>query len=362
MEVLVALILGLLTTVVITQVTGAFEGQKRSTMSGGDAQTAGSTALYFIERDTKNAGFGIAVPGALGCQLKGTYDKGGAAVNIDWRLAPVLIENGAGVGAASIDSLTILASNRMDFSLPASSLAAIVPASSIAYTDSVFGINQNDILAIWQEGAPHCSLVQATTACNADAYKTVAACQTDKGVALDAKKQAVPHVVMDVAGDWNPSDPTTLYPAGGYKTYSKLFNLGTIQRISYVVNNGSLIRREFQSATNQFVDTPVMDNVVNMQAQYGRDTDGNGIVENWTAVSPTTAAEWQQVIAIRLAVVARSTQFEKQVVTGPNPPQSPLPTWKDGAIAVDFLADWDHYRYRTFETVIPLRNRLWGLS
>ncbi|QJW83527.1 hypothetical protein HK414_03270 [Ramlibacter terrae] len=58
--------------------------------------------------------------------------------------------------------------------------------------------------------------------------------------------------------------------------------------------------------------------IVNMQAYYGKDTDNNGTVDARNRTAPTTNAEWLQVIAVRLAVVARSTQMEKEDVTHAN--------------------------------------------
>jgi type IV pilus assembly protein PilW len=57
--------------------------------------------------------------------------------------------------------------------------------------------------------------------------------------------------------------------------------------------------------------------------------------------------------------VSRSAQFEKQEVT------NAAPTWTfDGTTTQEFDlektdADWKHYRYKVYETVVPLRNVLW---
>ena len=79
-----------------------------------------------------------------------------------------------------------------------------------------------------------------------------------------------------------------------------------------------------------------------------------------------------QVLALRVAVVARSDQYEKENVTFNNP------SWDVGTevaaslgavacgismclpLKVDSLPDWQHYRYKVFDTVIPLRNMLWN--
>jgi type IV pilus assembly protein PilW len=115
---------------------------------------------------------------------------------------------------------------------------------------------------------------------------------------------------------------------------------------------------------------------VMMQAMYGKDTNGDGKVDTYekSMPSPATNADWKNVLSVRIAVVARSNQFEKDVVT------STVPVWDVGsAIAVtgavscnggskclsldvSTLADWQHYRYKVYDTIVPLRNALWNDS
>ena len=124
------------------------------------------------------------------------------------------------------------------------------------------------------------------------------------------------------------------------------------------------------SYTMDGTTTPVADGIVQLKAQYGIDnTVGTptGVVNQWTAVDPTTADAWSRVLALRLVVVARSGQMErptdpvtKQIITGAcntttSPPNSML-----GAIDVSADPNWQCYRYRVFETVVPLRNQIWA--
>ncbi len=78
-------------------------------------------------------------------------------------------------------------------------------------------------------------------------------------------------------------------------------------------------------------------------------------------------------VTLRVALVVRSTQYEKDPVTaaapvwdlGASPPvtgasscgSSQCLTLKvDGDINA---TDWKHYRYKVYDTVIPLRNLIW---
>src|SRR2546426_9395790 len=58
-ELLVAMLIGLIGMIIIFQVFQVSEGIKRSTTSGGDAQQNGVIALYTIQRDFKKAGMGF---------------------------------------------------------------------------------------------------------------------------------------------------------------------------------------------------------------------------------------------------------------------------------------------------------------
>jgi prepilin-type N-terminal cleavage/methylation domain-containing protein len=73
-ELMVAVAIGLIATVVIFQVFAVSEGVKRTSTSGGDAQQNGSLALFSIGRDVRMAGYGINNVALLGCTIR-AYDE-----------------------------------------------------------------------------------------------------------------------------------------------------------------------------------------------------------------------------------------------------------------------------------------------
>ncbi|NUT15221.1 MAG: hypothetical protein HOQ33_12055, partial [Cupriavidus sp.] len=85
-----------------------------------------------------------------------------------------------------------------------------------------------------------------------------------------------------------------------------------------------------------------------------------GPAGNWALPTPADA---KRIKAIRLAVVVRSPLRERvDPATGTCSTTTQAPTtWPDGP-AIDLSADpdWRCYRYRSFETVVPLRNVLWA--
>lgn len=100
--------------------------------------------------------------------------------------------------------------------------------------------------------------------------------------------------------------------------------------------------------------------IVQLQAQYGRDADGDGIVDTWTDATPATAVEWSRTLALRFALVARSALPERErEAAGVCTTTTAPPTWAGGTLDVTALPDWRCYRYRVFESTTSLRNLIW---
>ena len=119
--------------------------------------------------------------------------------------------------------------------------------------------------------------------------------------------------------------------------------------------------------------------VVNIQAQYGISASASSNqVTSWVEPSGATwgsgvltVANRNRIKAIRIAVIARNAKVEQSSVsslcsstTVANP--SGVCAWDGSAFAAPLVdlhyadANWDQYRYRVFETTIPLRNVIWS--
>src|SRR5216683_16905 len=89
-ELLVAMLIGLIGMIIIFQVFEVSEGIKRSTTSGGDAQQNGAIALYVMEHDLRNSGMGFNDASFAGCKIL-AYDSKRAVPDFTMMLAPALI-------------------------------------------------------------------------------------------------------------------------------------------------------------------------------------------------------------------------------------------------------------------------------
>ncbi len=332
-EIMVALVIGLLTTLVIMQVFTVFEGQKRSTTGSADAQTSGTVALYMIGRDLQMAGYGLipATDSAIECSPSPVISPG-----VD--LSPVVITDG-GAAAGASDSIAIRYGNTPIAGIP--SVINAVVASTVTL-DNNQGCQVGDV-----------ALAINGTTCVATTVAALSVPPVYTGVTLASAAGVLPGASLACLGQWN--------------------------QITYQVVNGNL----------EINGTPTVPGIVNLQAQYGisATTSSNQVIQ-W--VDATAASGWaapsvanrNRIKAVRIAIVARNGQLETATVSNActsttlaNPTglcawdaTSALPTplvapyLASPAPTVDLSndADWARYRYRVFETIIPLRNMIWA--
>ncbi len=123
---------------------------------------------------------------------------------------------------------------------------------------------------------------------------------------------------------------------------------GTLITNLYTINNnGDLVCRGNTANLTQ----TLVENVVNMQALYGVDTNADGSANRYLRADQVTALPgnpWLQVVSLRLALLVAS---ESAVGPAPQPPLTLLDAAPDFAPA-------DNRLYRIFTTTIPLRNRI----
>jgi type IV pilus assembly protein PilW len=357
-ELMVGLVIGLLATLVIAQVAIVFEGQKRSTTGGSDAQLNGALALQTLQRDIQLSGYGIATGGGAGCTLRGS--RSGTVPPWDGQpMVAVRIVDGTDVATGSPDSLFMLFSGKADssfFSLP------IRVYQNHDRDDSAFVLddrtNVGNAKGDLMVAVPTATAIQVTP--NWCSVFNISADPVGNNIAHDTGTD----------GPWNQDSTNTVFPGAvnadiSYAAGSHLINMGAMPYREYSLSNsttGSALQmRWVDNTTAQWVTTDALfPQIVNLQAVYGRDTSGtrDNIVDIWDNTAPTTADGWSRVIAVRVALVARSNQREKEIVTPAEP------TWMpDGVntqpLKVDHLDSWQHYRYKIFEAAVPLRNMLW---
>lgn len=411
-ELLVGVTIGLIGCVIIFQVLSVNEGYKRSTTSGADAQVAGALALYALERDIRMAGYGINDRTTVGCNLL-AYTSTRSPTNYSLRLVPVQIH--AGATAADSDIIAVNTGNPLDFAPGYGLTAANMPPGSNFRIENRGGIRAFDFLVGAQPSQINCVLLNAVNLpLDAGAVVTCGGSNSTDSVEICS---GVPKTDYDgTARIYNPAGgltgaPTYTLGTGGANT--RFFNLGTEPSFNVyrVINNALSVcnmRVANCGSTAAANWTPIIENVVFMKAQYGMDTNDDGIVDtfdtricrdsdtpytsaggdnfgdSWTTSSDTdgdglhdtwtpalpSSYDWSRITAIRIAIVVRGVQYEKTDVTGATLKLWPDSTSNSGcnnAAALTgapntgpvFTVPERKYRYRIFETIIPLRNAIW---
>lgn len=382
-EVLVGMAVALIGMVMMFQSMQVWDARKRTTAGGSDAQVAGSIAIYSLERDLKMAGYGFGNATAMNCTVAAYDSRQPAPSTFSFSMVPVLITDGA-FGAP--DTLTVLYGSGSTMS-SSQTFNNLIPPPAVTNANakranSRTGLRPGELIIATDSGNVVCGLFEVTGNANADgltvdhgtgAYvnytnnQNVTA-QTTLGAAALAQLQAK---FLNNTGSALYNDGT----AKGVGSDGAIFNLGTFPQL----NVWQITNRRFltvnNTLANQAAATEVAEGIVNLQAEYGVDADSNGIVDatEWSVATPATTTAWRQLRAIRIALLSRSQQYEKTAVT------TVAPAWAGGAFTmrnVDGNADsnpvdgtgkgtpnnWRSYRYRVYETVVPLRNLVWGMS
>jgi type IV pilus assembly protein PilW len=103
-EILVGVAIGLIGTVAIFQAVAVWSKHTATTTSGGDAQVAGTLALFNIERDVKQAGhgFGRAVTQVMGCNVAATDTTPARAFNFPLQAVAIAASAGGAPDTVSI--------------------------------------------------------------------------------------------------------------------------------------------------------------------------------------------------------------------------------------------------------------------
>ena len=388
-EVLVAMVIGLIGLVVMMQVFSVFEGQKRTTSSGDDAISGGSMALYAIQRDIQQSGWGINAIQLLDCTAN---DAGNLLLQgvTSIRLVPVTINPAVATlpaGEADTDTLLVVSGNSN------STIEGDLITSGVAAGGSTYSVHTPLAFA----AGDFVVAVRQDRTDRADAAVPVAC-----AVQIN---QVAPGGVDAGAGTVTLVSGATAASGVG----DRLFNLGAAPIVrGYAIRKipatNGVEKLTVCSYTDPALDCtdvdswlPIGNNVVSLRAQYRRENQNatmTALPDTWdqdfvtsgvtTFTKPgfggaPVACAQMRLRGVRLALVARSSQPERPAKDATN---NDVHVWQsainwagsvtnvaDGnsaaaAAAVQIVPQspnatfprWDDFRYKTFETVAPLRN------
>ena len=358
-ETMVGLTLGLLITLIVTQVWGNFEGQKQRTISSSSAQVNGVLALTELEQDLRNAGAGLTDSAAFDCtSVFSYYESSGTVVSPmpayvggGMSMIPVQITDG---GSGS-DRLTIKRSGDLLGAIPATITQPMPSSSAELNISATTGFVDGDTVLVIDSATGSCTVMLVTQV---------------QGAAM--KLQHNP----GTANTNNP--PNSFQSSNGWPAYSsgaKVLKMGQLISHTFAVDSSNQLMLIDNSTPLASTTSTLAADIVSLQAQYGIANTGSQDVNAWVDATTTTgwdtldSAKVKRIKAVRLVIVARSSKRENSDVTLPCTNASGTVVnangpcvWADAEPVVNLSADadWKKYRYRVYKTIIPLRNIIWA--
>jgi len=357
-ELMVGMLISLICVLAIMAAFAVFEGKKRTTTSGDDAQQNGSYTLYELERQIRTAGSGLVQGKSYsvwGCPITALTSAAmpapfnNAALNLPatTQVIPVLIAS----GGANPDVISVMSGN------PALQVFKVgvtsTPSPTTIVVGNTFGLLTGDyLLGTMTTGA--CAIGQITPTSPSELVTNI----STTNITLAA---AVP----PVAGLANA---VNVFDLGQQPVFS-LF--GVDPSTNSLVEFDQLKRAANGGAT----PLPIADGIVQLKALYGIH-DGTGVadepsyaVDKWVAptgawaVSALTAntaaaqAAITQITAIRIAVVSQSRLPERtsDYAGPPTPTLMLFPDLTASGLNTSVVIN-TQYRYKVYDTTIPIRN------
>lgn len=367
-EMMVSVVVGMLAVMFATRLLATSETEKSAALGSSDSMQNGMLALFSLNYDASQAGWGINDTLVNGCNTlmkdadgfaMPTVQRGGVDTT---PLAPVIIVNH---GERS-DEISLNAGGSLSGVGNVTLADLYAGGSEIRVTsNNPFGFNRGDVIVVVPEPAGgDCSIAQLS--------------DVDKDI-------------LHIASGRYNSGAGLLGGVYNQGSKARVFNLGPADKFAlhtWSVERGVLRLRASNMSGSTDAPKAVVDNVVAIKAQYGFDARPGfdpvfgAQVTNWSADMLDAdgsgiagdAGDFQRITAVRLAVVARSqvpdkpkgsdgscdtttaklTIFDSQTPAGVE--ASPVTVALDVA---DDQVHWTCYRYRAFETVVQIRNNAW---
>lgn len=384
-ELMVSVAIGLLALLFATRLVVSGETNKEAAVGGSDSMQNGMLAMFQLSGDAGIAGWGINDRTVAGCDTSFSDKRGYELLQarrdgVDIRpLAAVVIQsNGAEPDVISFNSGSSnagIGSTKMTADYGGESYLVGAEIAPYGYADG-------DVLVVAPQSPDRpCTVVQ------------MAGFNPASGQGAQ----------MLLKGDSDYRYNAAAAMAQGYdKNVTFMYNLGRPDQLhfhTWSVGRGVLRLRATDLAGAERAGVSVADNIVSIKAQYGFDTrvladydpnpSGNGAQLTATANGGMQIGAWsgsiinadgdavtgglgdyQRIAAVRIAVVARSKTVEKPAPGAACSATTVMPTVFSTSVPAGVAAvpqqvnvavagdpvDWKCYRYRVFETIVPILN------
>jgi type IV pilus assembly protein PilW len=403
-ETMVGILIGLIVVLVIYNMLAVSESYRRTAVGNSDAQITGMLTQFVLNREAANGGNGISLsgPDLFTCDpakanVAWPYNRNGGTPGL-WKPLPAIVRDSGSDDISDAFISTYSGSPHVvwpvTFTSDAAPAAPFIVQSPNGFTAPTPAVTPYLVVAV-NRSSGDCEDTVVTAATAADPFGRVTL--THSATAATYLASVDPSAVLVNLGpvgvatrtlleNWDPANAgpcgITVGKRGGCQIYTTDLLTAGASRV------------------------PVAQNIVLMKIQYGLDMSNplNGSVDCWTpALANITGAagcnvggvpaDWtpatminatlndlQRVVAVRIGIVVRSDEPGTREESDPGDPNfanSPLkysnrpPTYLfncaantnagcPNRILLSQNVLQDGWRYRTFETVIPLRNQIFN--
>jgi type IV pilus assembly protein PilW len=361
-ELLVAVVIGLVLVLAITGILVRSETGRRSLTSSNDVSQTTAYVAYTLDRSVRSAGTGFAQSWreSFGCRLLASrsaaqilpraaaFPPPFATVPTTVRLAPVVVHAGAGAGGSDVLALATGASG-----LGEAPLVVLETKATGLRTPSTLGLRAQDLMLVMQSGGD-CMLQEVAAGFVGGADQALNLGGTYADSEIDSVK------LEDLGVGTN----ALVAPLG-----NTAGNLPEFQLVG-VADNATLVSYDLLRLDGADAVTPLADGVLDMRAVYGVDTNNDGVIDSWVrpTAAPWTAAalldgsvtardNLRRILAVRVAVILRSSLPERTAVSN-----ATITLFNDlaltPAVTRSFNAAEQQQRYRVVDFTVPLRNTM----
>ena len=335
-ELMVGIVVSLLVGLAATISAISFNASQRQGMGAGSSAMTATSALATLKNDISAAGLGFFGDSNFLCNRLNLSI--GSKVHIDGALfSPVQIT--AGAAGTSADQIDVVYATQVAAGTNVLLNAVSNGASADLRSYLPAAVGQQVLLAPDTPSATNPCVVRTVTA--------IAAATDDDPQRLTFAN----------TGNYNQAAFTT---NGSYADKSRVTLLGELNWSRYRLDGTDLrIEQPLRG-----VSEVLARNVIGLRAQYGAAAAGDTALASWEDATGTfasvDASTLPRVRALRVGIVTRSSQPEKPNSAGQCEASDAKPQLFGATVEPD-VADWQCYRYRTAEVVVPMRNLVLGI-
>ncbi len=334
LELMVGIVISLLVGLAAATGAATFLAAQRQSVGVSGAIINADTALAVVREEASSAGLGFFADGSLLCPRM-NLSNGTAVIMDDSPFIPVWVTpdgSNSRLDIISSGNVTGAATVRLgDTSLAESAeVTSLLPAA----------VGQAILLAPVDTSDP---CVVRTVTANAAATSTA------------------PQTVSYANASTARFNRATFTNSPLFLERSRMALLGDLRWTRFRLNGTNLVMERPLEGTS----ATLAHNVTAFRVEYGMAGVGSTALAAWTpanaASAPVAASNLARLRALRIGVVTRSPQREKPLASGACTASSGLPVLFGAATTAD-VSDWQCFRFRTAQSVVPMRNLLMGLT